>query len=66
MNTSINISNETLILKLDSPDATLEQVGGKGASLARVATAHLPVPLGFHITTYAYRRFIQEPRKPAS
>jgi len=60
MNTIINISNETLILKLDSADATLEQVGGKGASLARMATAHLPVPPGFHITTQAYRRFIDE------
>jgi phosphohistidine swiveling domain-containing protein len=49
-----------LILKLDSPDATLESVGGKGASLARLAAAGLPVPPGFHITTHAYRRFIDE------
>jgi pyruvate,water dikinase len=47
-----------LILKLDSPDATLEMVGGKGASLARIARAGLPVPPGFHITTHAYRRFV--------
>ena len=60
MNTSINASSETLILKLDSPDATLDLVGGKGASLARMAAVDLPVPPGFHITTKAYRRFIDE------
>ena len=60
MNTSINVSNETLIIKLDSPAATLEKVGGKGASLARLAVADLPVPPGFHITTHAYRRFIAQ------
>jgi pyruvate,water dikinase len=46
------------ILKLSSPDATLELVGGKGASLARMAVAGLPVPAGFQITTHAYRRFV--------
>jgi pyruvate,water dikinase len=46
------------ILKLDSPDATLERVGGKGASLARMARAGLPVPPGFQITTQAYGRFV--------
>ncbi|MBV9228192.1 MAG: phosphoenolpyruvate synthase, partial [Chloroflexi bacterium] len=40
--------------------ATLERVGGKGASLARMAAAGLPVPPGFHITTAAYRRFVAE------
>ncbi len=50
----------SLILNLDSLDATLELVGGKGASLARLVTAGLPVPPGFHITTHAYRRFIDE------
>src|SRR5262245_6254752 len=49
-----------LIIKLDSPAATLELVGGKGASLARLAAASLPVPPGFHSTTHAYRRFIDE------
>ena len=46
------------ILKLDSPEARLELVGGKGASLARLAVAGLPVPPGFQITTHAYRRFV--------
>ena len=49
-----------LILPLDSGDATLELAGGKGASLARMAAAGLPVPGGFHITTAAYRRFVVE------
>jgi pyruvate,water dikinase len=48
------------ILKLDSPQATLERVGGKGASLARMVAAGLPVPPGFHITTGAYRRYVDE------
>jgi rifampicin phosphotransferase len=59
-NDSINSSNETLILKLDNPDATLELVGGKGTSLACLAAAGLPVPPGFHITTHTYRRFVEE------
>src|SRR5208282_826919 len=48
------------ILNLDSPQATLERVGGKGASLARMVAAGLPVPPGFHITTGAYRRYVDE------
>jgi rifampicin phosphotransferase len=49
-----------LVLALDDASATLEQVGGKGASLARLAVAGLPVPPGFHITTAAYCRFVTE------
>jgi pyruvate,water dikinase len=49
-----------LVLALDDASATLEKVGGKGASLARMAAAGLPVPAGFHITTAAYRRFVTE------
>src|SRR5438034_11557853 len=53
---------ETLafILPLADVSARLSQVGGKGASLARMAAADLPVPPGFHITTAAYRRFVTE------
>src|SRR6266702_1800662 len=57
------MSNEPtipLVLALDDASATLETVGGKGASLARLASAGLPVPPGFHITTAAYRRFVAE------
>ncbi|GHO97767.1 pyruvate, phosphate dikinase [Reticulibacter mediterranei] len=49
-----------LVIALADTSATLEEVGGKGASLARLATAGLPVPAGFHITTDAYRRFVAE------
>jgi phosphohistidine swiveling domain-containing protein len=56
----LNVSSESLILKLDGPLATLDRVGGKGASLARLLAAGLPVPPGFHITTRAYRRFVNE------
>jgi phosphoenolpyruvate synthase/pyruvate phosphate dikinase len=48
------------ILPLADPGATLETVGGKGASLARLANAGLPVPDGFHVTTAAYRQFVDE------
>jgi hypothetical protein len=48
------------LLDLGSPEATLDRVGGKGASLARMVAAGLPVPPGFHITTDAYDRFVAE------
>jgi phosphoenolpyruvate synthase/pyruvate phosphate dikinase len=50
----------SLVLALPDASATLEQVGGKGASLARMAAAGLPVPPGFHITTAAYRCFVAQ------
>src|SRR6516164_6735128 len=56
--TMISPDDDAPLLELDSPLATLERVGGKGASLARLASAGLPVPPGFHITTLAYRRFV--------
>jgi phosphohistidine swiveling domain-containing protein len=46
------------IVPLSDASAALSRVGGKGASLARLAAAGLPVPSGFHITTAAYRRFV--------
>lgn len=48
------------IFNLDSPLATLERVGGKGASPARMVAAGLPIPPGFHISTDAYRRYVDE------
>ena len=48
------------ILSLAESRATLEHVGGKGASLARLASAGLPVPDGFHVTTAAYNQFVAE------
>jgi pyruvate,water dikinase len=49
---------EELILPLDDTRANLMVAGGKGASLARLAAAGLPVPGGFHVTTAAYRLFV--------
>ena len=47
-------------LPLADPRATLAIAGGKGASLARLVAADLPVPDGFHVTTAAYRQFVNE------
>lgn len=52
--------NAEYILSLSDTNASLESVGGKGASLARLARAGLPVPDGFHITTLAYQHFITD------
>ena len=48
------------ILSLDDSGATLDLVGGKGASLSRMANAGLPIPVGFHVTTEAYWHFVEE------
>ena len=46
------------VLPLADSNASIEIVGGKGASLARLVAAGMPVPDGFHVTTSAYRQFI--------
>jgi rifampicin phosphotransferase len=46
------------VLKLSDTQATLETVGGKGLSLAKMLGAGFPVPDGFHITTDAYHVFV--------
>lgn len=46
------------VLPLAHQDASLARVGGKGASLAKLAQNNLPVPGGFHISTEVYRRFV--------
>ncbi|MEV4176459.1 PEP/pyruvate-binding domain-containing protein [Nonomuraea sp. NPDC049709] len=46
------------VLPLDDAAADLATAGGKGASLARLTRAGLPVPGGFHVTTEAYRAFV--------
>ena len=43
---------------LDS-STDLDVVGGKGRSLAVMLRAGLPVPVGFHVTTSAYQRFVE-------
>ncbi len=52
--------NSASIYLLADQSATMETVGGKGASLARLVRAGLPVPDGFHVTTAAYRAFVDE------
>jgi phosphohistidine swiveling domain-containing protein len=49
-----------MVIHLNDPRATLETVGGKGASLARLLDGGFPVPDGFHVTTEAYQRFVME------
>ena len=51
-------THQTPILPLASKSATLPLAGGKGANLARLAQAGLPVPDGFTITTQAYQVFV--------
>ena len=48
----------TWILPLASDTTSLSLVGGKGANLARLARAGLPVPDGFLIATPAYQAFL--------
>lgn len=50
----------SFVMALGDPAATLERVGGKGASLARLARAGFNVPPGFHLTTAAYRAVVDE------
>ena len=45
------------ILPLDG-EVSLEDGGGKGANLARLVRARLPVPPGFVIATAAYRGYV--------
>lgn len=52
--------SDHIVLRLNADRATLESVGGKGASLAKLMNAGMPVPEGFHITTEAYRKFVEE------
>ena len=47
-------------LPLTDARATLDIVGGKGESLAKLYRAGLPVPGGFHVTTDSYRSFVAE------
>jgi rifampicin phosphotransferase len=50
----------TYIRLLDDEGLGLSEIGGKGQSLARLASAGLPVPNGFHITTAAYNEFVSQ------
>ncbi len=48
-----------LLLPLHTERAMLENAGGKGANLAKLARAGFPVPDGFILTSEAYRRYLQ-------
>lgn len=48
-----------MILPLQTEQATLDRVGGKGANLARLARKGYPVPDGFLVTTDAYRKYVR-------
>jgi hypothetical protein len=51
---------EDLVLRIDSPEATLATAGGKGASLSHLARAGFPVPAGYLIATEAYEAFVRD------
>lgn len=47
------------LLSLSDAHVALAEIGGKGLSLAKLAQAGFPVPNGFHVTTDAYRAFVE-------
>jgi rifampicin phosphotransferase len=51
--------NIHMIISFTSPEATLENAGGKGANLVRLSRAGFNVPRGFMISTEAYREFVK-------
>jgi phosphohistidine swiveling domain-containing protein len=62
INASVKLSEDKMkpsyVLTLSDSQAVLENVGGKGMSLAKLSRAGIPVPDGFHVTTEAYRQFV--------
>jgi len=58
MNPKESIGKARFVLSIAAPNASIEMVGGKGAALAKMAQGKFPVPTGFHITTTAYKKFI--------
>jgi pyruvate, water dikinase len=57
--TDFKIMDYTLFFKEALPEQ-YHLLGGKGASLASMSIANLPVPVGFSITTHAYAAFLSE------
>ena len=53
------MKTDTHTLSLDTIEATLDLVGGKGQSLASMTSAGFDVPGGFYLTTTAYRSFLK-------
>ncbi len=54
MNSTVNP-----IIPLNSSNVSLLRSGGKGKSLAKLASADLPVPSGFILSTDAYQEFVE-------
>ncbi|MBW7883634.1 MAG: phosphoenolpyruvate synthase [Caldilineaceae bacterium] len=52
-------ADAALVLSFNDARADLAHAGGKGANLARMYQAGLPVPTGFVIATAAYRAYAQ-------
>lgn len=53
------LTEQPMILSFDDlPASELALSGGKGANLARLTAAELPVPPGFIVTSLAYRAFL--------
>ena len=48
------------ILPIDTKTLSLEMIGGKGKSLAKMASAGMSVPSGFYLTTSAYKDFVEK------
>ncbi|MHA2037454.1 MAG: PEP/pyruvate-binding domain-containing protein [Promethearchaeota archaeon] len=48
------------ILPIDTKTVSLELIGGKGKSLAAMASAGMSVPSGFYLTTTAYKDFVEK------
>ena len=48
------------IRPLDTAESSLELLGGKGRSLAKMAAAGMSVPGGFQLTTAAYKGFVAD------
>jgi pyruvate,water dikinase len=51
-----------LLIPLNSPETSLEIVGGKGMNLSKLARAGFPVPNGFLIPTTVYGEFVSKNR----
>ncbi len=58
MDGNILDTGAAMIIPLASDQATLENCGGKGMNLSRLARAGLPVPDGILVTTAAYQAFV--------
>ena len=56
----MSTSKTQFVLSISTTEDSLELVGGKGRSLARMATAGFAVPGGFLVTTHAYRQYVAE------